>query len=187
VKYYAVKAGRTPGIYTDWAEAEAQVKGFSGAEFRSFRTREEAEAWLGLAPAPAPTPTLVGLAVDAACSGNPGPLEFRVVSLETREVLVEKAFPAGTNNLGEFLAIVEAAKLILDGRAQEPIYTDSLVAVSWIARRKVRTNLHRTAETEPLFRAIQEAEEWISRNPLPKIRKWDTSELGEIPADYGRK
>lgn len=187
MKFYAVKAGRTPGIYTTWTEAEAQVKGFSGAEFKSFRTREEAEAWLGLSPAPAPTPTLVGLAVDAACSGNPGPLEFRVVNLETGEVLVERAFPAGTNNVGEFLAIVEAARLVADGRAKGPVYSDSLVAINWVARRKVRTNLHRTPETEPLFRAIQEAEEWIQGNPLPEIRKWATHELGEIPADYGRK
>ena len=59
--------------------------------------------------------------------------------------------------------------------------------MNWVARRKVRTNLSRTSETEPLFRAIEEAEEWMLRNPLPEIRKWPTHELGEIPADYGRK
>ena len=187
MKYYAVKAGRTPGIYTDWAEAEAQVKGFSGAEFKAFHTRKEAEAWLRFTPASALPPSLVGLAVDAACSGNPGPLEFRVADLETGEVLVEQAFPAGTNNVGEFLAIVEAARLIADGRAEGPVYTDSVVAMNWVARRRVRTSLHRTPETEPLFRAIEEAEAWLRRNPLPEIRKWDTPELGEIPADYGRK
>ena len=187
MKHYAVKVGRNPGIYTTWAEAEAQVKGFSGAEFKAFHTRKEAEAWLRFTPASALPPSLVGLAVDAACSGNPGPLEFRVADLETGEVLVEQAFPAGTNNVGEFLAIVEAARLIADGRAEGPVYTDSVVAMNWVARRRVRTSLHRTPETEPLFRAIEEAEAWLRRNPLPEIRKWDTPELGEIPADYGRK
>jgi len=187
MKYYAVKAGRTPGIYTDWAEAEAQVKGFRGAEYKAFDTRKGAEAWLRFTPASALPPSLLGLAVDAACKGNPGPLEFRVVNLETAEVLVERAFPIGTNNLGEFLAIVEAARLIADGRAEGPVYSDSLVAMDWVARRRVRTSLHRTPETEPLFRAVEAAEAWLSRNPLPEIRKWDTSELGEIPADYGRK
>ena len=187
MKHYAVKVGRNPGIYTTWEEAEAQVKGFSGAVFKAFHTRKEAEAWLRFTPASALPPTLVGLAVDAACSGNPGPLEYRVVDLVTGKVLVEKAFPAGTNNVGEFLAIVEAARLIADGRAEGPIYTDSVVAMNWVARRRVRTNLRRTLETEPLLRAVEEAEAWILWNPLPEIRKWDTAELGEIPADYGRK
>ena len=45
-KYYAVAVGRSPGIFTDWATAEKQVKGFAAAKFKSFPTRAEAEAWL---------------------------------------------------------------------------------------------------------------------------------------------
>ncbi len=43
-KYYVVWKGRKPGIYTSWTECEAQVKGFAGAEYKSFPNREMAEA-----------------------------------------------------------------------------------------------------------------------------------------------
>ncbi len=46
-KYYAVKKGLTPGIYTSWPECQAQVKGYSGAIFKGFATREEALAFMG--------------------------------------------------------------------------------------------------------------------------------------------
>ena len=46
-KYYAVRAGRTPGIYTSWDACKAQVDGFANASFKSFPTKEEAEAFLG--------------------------------------------------------------------------------------------------------------------------------------------
>ena len=41
-KFYAVRVGKTPGIYQTWSQAEEQVKGFSGAEYKSFSTEEEA-------------------------------------------------------------------------------------------------------------------------------------------------
>ena len=45
-KWYAIRSGKVPGIYTSWPEAEKQVKGFSKARFKGFPTRAEAEAWL---------------------------------------------------------------------------------------------------------------------------------------------
>ena len=47
-KYYAVLKGRKTGIFTSWADCEEQISGFSGALYKSFRTRGEAEAALGL-------------------------------------------------------------------------------------------------------------------------------------------
>lgn len=41
-KYYAVKKGRNTGVFLTWAECEQQVKGFKGAVYKSFKTREEA-------------------------------------------------------------------------------------------------------------------------------------------------
>jgi ribonuclease HI len=52
-KYYAVKTGRTPGIYHTWDECKKMVHGFPGAVYKSFATREEAEAFVGMAPQPA--------------------------------------------------------------------------------------------------------------------------------------
>lgn len=47
-KYYAVRYGKTPGIYDTWEECKSQVDGVSGAVFKSFSTREEAEAFSGI-------------------------------------------------------------------------------------------------------------------------------------------
>ena len=46
-KFYAVKAGRTPGIYETWSDCEKQVKGFGGAIYKSFPTKSEAQAFIG--------------------------------------------------------------------------------------------------------------------------------------------
>ena len=45
-KFYAVKVGKTPGIYESWAECEPLIKGFAGAEYKSFSTKAEAECYL---------------------------------------------------------------------------------------------------------------------------------------------
>ena len=101
-KFYVVWQGRTPGIYDNWQACSEQVQGAPGACFKSFRTEAEAQrAWqLGPdAPPVEPAETQVpmelpdevacgeALAVDAACSGNPGPMEYRGVHLPSgREV-----------------------------------------------------------------------------------------------------
>lgn len=46
-KYYAVKVGKTPGIYFTWADCSAQVTGYKGAKYKSFPTIEEAMAFIG--------------------------------------------------------------------------------------------------------------------------------------------
>ena len=47
-KYYAVRKGRKTGVFLTWAECQKQVTGFSGAEFKSFPTMEEAQAFAGV-------------------------------------------------------------------------------------------------------------------------------------------
>lgn len=47
-KYYAVKKGMVPGIYETWEQCKAQIHGFSGASYKSFPTREEAEIFVGI-------------------------------------------------------------------------------------------------------------------------------------------
>lgn len=46
MKYYAVKKGRNPGIYTSWDSCLKEVKGYSGAIYKSFKTKEEAESYM---------------------------------------------------------------------------------------------------------------------------------------------
>lgn len=46
-KYYAVRKGQHPGIYTSWPEAQKEVSGYSGAEFKGFNTKAEAKEFMG--------------------------------------------------------------------------------------------------------------------------------------------
>ena len=46
MKYYAVRKGRQKGIFTSWPECQKQVSGFKGAEFKSFKTKSEAQTYL---------------------------------------------------------------------------------------------------------------------------------------------
>lgn len=46
-KYYAVKVGKEPGIYRDWDSCKAQIHGFKGAIYKSFKTEEEARVFMG--------------------------------------------------------------------------------------------------------------------------------------------
>lgn len=45
-KFYAVKCGKVPGIYTSWEQCKAQTDGFSGAVYKSFTSLEEAKAYI---------------------------------------------------------------------------------------------------------------------------------------------
>lgn len=49
-KFYAIKKGRKPGIYTTWDEAKKQVSGYSGAVYKGFTSRSQAEAFLNGGP-----------------------------------------------------------------------------------------------------------------------------------------
>ena len=210
VKFYVVWEGRQPGVYASWADCEQQVKGFAGAKFKSFPTRAEAEGAYSESPrqhissggARSPKPArrtmeelermgviLDSVSVDAACSGNPGVLEYQGVETASQELLFDAGpFDDGTVNMGEFLAIVQALALLkLDGR-DCCIYSDSVTALAWVRNKRAKTTMPRTEANEPIFQMIEWAEAWLRDNEYPnRILKWQTERWGEIPADYGRK
>ena len=201
-KYYVVWKGRQPGLYTSWAECEAQVKGFAGAAYKAFPSREMAEAAFRGAyedyegrPASAqqwlfaPTqPVIPSICVDAACSSSPGPLEYRGVLTETgRQIFHAGPFPDGTNNVGEFLAILLAMDWLITNKLDMPIYSDSANAIAWIKAGKCNTKLERLPSNKLLFDFISRAEEALKTYPAFEVLKWDTQAWGEIPADFGRK
>ena len=129
------------------------------------------------------------IAVDAACSGNPGPMEYQGIDLQTGQRLFHFGPLHGTNNIGEFLAIVHALALCWQqGDQKKTIYSDSYNAILWVRKRQCKTKLERNAKTEKLFGIIVRAEQWLRthdyKNP---IEKWDTAHWGEVPADFGRK
>jgi len=127
--------------------------------------------------------------VEAACSGYPGPMEYQGIDLATGQRVFHFGPMKGTNNIGEFLAIVHALALCWQrGLHQKTIYSDSYNAILWVNKRKCKTKLERTPQTEALFPIIERAERWLLthdyRNP---VVKWETQRWGEVPADFGRK
>ena len=206
-KYYVVWKGVSPGVYTSWTDCQLQVKGFDGALYKSFDTQEEAEHafaspahhYVGNQNSKPKTQNSVKslpenfdmncVAVDAACSGNPGPMEYRGVYLLTGQEIFHFGPVHGTNNIGEFLAIVHALALMeKQGVTDRIIYSDSVNAQLWVSKRKCKTKLERTERTETLFQIVERAEKWLSTHDFRvPIVKWDTKKWGEIPADFGRK
>ena len=129
------------------------------------------------------------LAADAACSGNPGAMEYRCVHLATGQQIFHFGPIYGTNNIGEFLAIVHALALLKKREQTLPIYSDSHNALLWVRKKKCKTTLPRNKKTEEVYNLIDRAENWLAANDISTIPllKWETSKWGEIPADFGRK
>lgn len=211
-KYYTVWIGVNPGVYDNWASVKHQIQGYPNAKYKSFKTKHEAEVaakrhWNEyyetrekLIVAKKTTSfnsmserhyKLPAWAVDAACSSPPGPTEYRGVNLATGEQLFHQGpFPDGTNNIGEFLAIVHAlAQLDKSGDVTTAVYTDSKTAIAWIRQKHAKTTLKKNPRNAPLFEIIKRAELWLQTHPDFKnpILKWETEAWGEIPADFGRK
>ena len=204
-KYYVVWQGHTPGIYSSWEQCQAQVKNYPNAIYKSFNSKEEAEEeYFGGPPSqakrfakPPQIPKTLkhgyvagSISVDAACSGNPGAMEYRGVwTADKTEIFHLGPFKEGTNNIGEFLAIVHALALLnKKGDDKTIIYSDSKTAMSWVNRKKANTKLTPNAKNADLFDLIRRAEKWLKDNTWKNpVKKWETEDWGEIPADFGRK
>lgn len=201
--YYVVWSGHVPGVYDNWADCEQQVKGFEGAKYKSFASQAEAERALHESPekyilrkagstekVQSPTnPILPALAVDAACSGNPGVMEFRGVIADTgTEVFHRGPFVNGTNNIGEFLALVLGLAWLKQNNLPWALYSDSRTALAWLRKGHADTKIEWNASNQDLFFMVRKAEMWLHDNTwTTPIYKWDTKAWGEIPADFGRK
>jgi ribonuclease HI len=211
-KFYVVWKGRKTGVFSSWEACAAQVQGFTGAQYKSFTSRLAAEQalrgkyaahvgkpvssgeWL-FAPNP---PVAESVVVDAACSGSPGRLEYRGVDLRSgKEVFRQGPYENGTNNVGEFLAIVHALAM-LEGQASAlprpgtgtttPVYSDSETAIAWVKAKQCNTELAADETNAPLFELIDRAEDWLAEHKKTNpVLKWDTKAWGENPADFNRK
>lgn len=210
-KYYVVWAGHDTGVYDSWDDCKLMVEGFPGARYKGYSSREEAveayrrgadDAGAEILRAIAARPVISvnyeafpeidskGIAVDAGCRRNPGPVEYRGVDLATgAELFHVGPLEEGTNNLGEFLALVHAlAMLEKEGRSGVTVYSDSKTALAWLRERRVKTTLTPTPGNERIRSLVERAENWLANNtPHNHVRKWHTEEWGEIPADFGRK
>ncbi len=116
-------------------------------------------------------------------------MEYQCVDLQTGEQVFHFGPVQGTNNIGEFLAIVHALALIeKEGMTDKVVYSDSYNAILWVKKKKCKTTLVRNAQTEQLHQVIARAEQWLRTHKVTTpVIKWETKQWGEIPADFGRK
>ncbi len=208
-RFYVVWTGRSTGIFDSWEECEDQVKNFPGARYKAFASQDEAtaafrgdskeEMYALRAIASRMTPVVNyeafpeierdAIAVDAACAGNPGRMEYRGVDVATgAELFHFGPVEHGTNNIGEFLALVHALALCSRQGWTMPVYSDSKTAQAWVRNRKAKTTLTPTPANARLLELVKRAETWLNTHTYPnRILKWQTEKWGEIPADFGRK
>lgn len=201
-KYYVVWEGYESGIYSSWNECKLNIQNYPNAKYKSFPNLEEAKDAYAIGfygyqkqkkyiSKSFSTEGIEwnSIAVDAASSGNPGKMEYRGVVTKTKQVLFHMGpFPNGTNNIGEFLALVHGLAFLKDKKSDLPVYTDSKIAMSWIRQKKCKTKLNKNSKNEKLFELIKRAEVWLTKNNFNNpILKWETKSWGEIPADFGRK
>lgn len=207
-KYYTVWKGNHTGVFESWEDCKAQIKDFQGAQYKSFESFDAAKKALkgnykdyigksktfksGLSEEQLKKiglPNYNSISVDAASSGNPGKMEYRGVHTKSKKQLfIQGPFPEGTNNIGEFLAIVHGLALLKKNQSDRIIYTDSKTAMSWVRKKTCNTKLERSAKNEALFKLVERAVSWLKSNTYTTtIVKWETKAWGEIPADFGRK
>ena len=207
-KYYVVWNGKETGVFNSWDKVKKLVQGFDGAQYKSFVDKQEAEkafkkSYNDYKGKNTNKPTLSAaekaayglpienaLTVDAACSGNPGKMEYRgVLNYNKKEVFRKGPYHGGTNNIGEFLALVHGIALLKKkGLHKMPIYSDSKIAMSWIKKKQCRTKVTFDSNNRELLELIKRAEKWLQENSFRNpILKWVTKAWGEIPADFGRK
>ncbi|OAX47186.1 ribonuclease H [Paenibacillus sp. AD87] len=216
-KYYVVWAGKQPGVYSTWTECKAQTDHFTGAKYKSYESKAAAEeayraGWKGnwgngASSSGASSKKKSGssgrsagmetsaeidydsISVDVGTRGNPGPVEYKGVDTRTGEIIFSVGpISKGTNNLGEFLAIVHALAYLKKEGSSKTVYTDSVNAMKWLKQKAVSTTLARDASTEEIWLMIDRAEQWLRTNTYSnKVLKWQTKQWGEIKADYGRK
>lgn len=207
-KYYTVWKGHKTGVFESWNDCKAQIKDYQGAQYKSFSTFEAAKTALkgnykdyigknktfkselskeqlqkiGL-------PNYNSISVDAASSGNPGVMEYRGVDTKTKKQLfIQGPFEEGTNNIGEFLALVHGLAFLKKHKSNRILYTDSRTAQSWVIKKNCNTKLERTDKNKALFELVDRAIDWLKTNNYSTtIVKWETKAWGEIPADFGRK
>lgn len=151
-KVYAVAAGHQPGIYDNWPEAEQQVKGYTGARYKGFIDRAEAELWLrdpqyrqatarnNHPPAPAaetPQPRVgeISIYTDGGCRNNPGPGGYgAILIVDGHEQELSGGFQHTTNNRMELMACIVALRAVKQRNRPITLYSDSSYVVNGISK-----------------------------------------------------
>jgi len=188
-KYYVVWSGVKPGVYNNWEECKKNVYRQPGARYKSFNTKKEAVLAFESESLSLGKVLYPSICVDGAYSSSKLKSEYRIVNTESRELLSQGCYDGGTNNLAEYLGLLEAINYLHENNLMYPIYTDSVTALAWFRECKMSSGYD--LNNSPIMKSrLEELESKIyGGNNFPKyqIFKWDTIKLGEIPADFGRK
>jgi ribonuclease HI len=207
-KVYVVWFGKETGVFTDWAKCKESIHGYPGAKYKAFKSLEMAnkafsdgyKAHWGVQDEFESElskdqldiigqPTYPSVSVDAAWNTATRQMEYQGVDTLTQERIFHQGpFDDGTQNVGEFLAIVHALAHLKKQNNNVPVYSDSLNAISWVRNKKHRSNLLQTDKNKKLFDLLDRAVKWLSENEFSNpVLKWETKAWGENPADFGRK
>lgn len=125
-----------------------------------------------------------GIATDAAHSTKNSKTEYQGVNLATGEQIFYRDLGNQTVNIGEFLAVVEAVKFIIENDFQPRIiYTDSQTAIAWFKDKSTASNKRNNElkKAELFLRVLATDVDTI------EVRHWDNRRWGETPADFDRK
>lgn len=125
-----------------------------------------------------------GIATDAAHSTKNSKTEYQGVNLATGEQIFYRDLGNQTVNIGEFLAVVEAVKFIIENDFQPRIiYTDSQTAIAWFNAKSTASNKRNNElkKAELFLRVLTTDVDTI------EVRHWDNRKWGETPADFGNK
>ncbi len=209
-KRYVVRVWHKQWVFDSRDTCKTSIHGYQWAKYKSFGTKQEAIEAFGwkhttyigkdadtklsfkLSAQKISDQNIVkqSIAVDAACSGNPGILEYQwVETVSWKKLFRAWPFAHGTVNIWEFLAIVDWLKRLQNNwKIWYSIYSDSTTAIWRIKKKRCNTQLQRTSQTTILWQRIDEAHQRLAHATYTTpILKRKTKERGEIPADFGRK
>ncbi len=125
-----------------------------------------------------------GIATDAAHSIKFGKTEYQGVDLATGKQIFYRNLGNQTTNIGEFLAVIDAIKYIIENNYQpRVIYTDSVTAMTWVISKKTSSvkDCRELQRAEMFLRALSSEVDSID------IVHWNNKAWGETPADFGNK
>ena len=126
----------------------------------------------------------VGIATDGAHSAKERLTRYRAVDLSSGMELFNHSIGNWTNNIGEFLGIVEAVKYILTHpEAPRIIYSDSITAITWYRNKQCASS----RRCDKLLMAEVFLKVMDAKISDIRVIHWDNREWGETPADFGNK
>jgi ribonuclease HI len=210
MKHYVVWVWRENWVFETWDKCKKSIEWFSWAKYKWYSNKKEAEKayrewwkknwgiksknflWknshLFKVPDTDNYKYLINnsIIVDWACNYSwktHWDIEWQGLDMQTWEYIISSpVYKNGTNNVAEFLALVEALKYRDDDRV---IFSDSKIAISWCIKKVCNTDCKEL--WSDLKQLIKDALDFLKDYEVKNVYLWETKAWGENPADYGRK